>query len=161
MLALLLMVFFNVQAQEVIRPIFNQKINLVIVRAEPDSFETYALMNHNGREMTLVCARNHVYDDNKKAMIRYRNFYGEEVGDFTIESNQVCKDMGKFIESASAGVDRERPFYITLNSKSLSVEKIVYPRVNPYLDEGDINDLLPKERVYVSPLQAPKGKELH
>lgn len=162
MLTFFIIAVFQVHAQEVIRPIFNKKINLVIVRAEPDSFETYSLRNHNGREMTLVCAKNHVYDDNQKAMIRYRNFYGEEVGDFTIENNQVCKDIGRFIESASAGIDSERPFLITLDPNKLSVERIVYPRVNPFLDEGDMNDLLPKERIYVAPKTlVPLKKALH
>jgi hypothetical protein len=132
-------------ALEVIRPVVREKIVLHIVRAIPDSFETYSLTNNNGREMTLVCAHNRVYDDNARALIEYRNFYNEEAGRFSIESDSICKEMGKFIEQAHSAIDEQRPFVITLNVKKMSVEKIVYPRVDPYADTGDIQDLMPKK----------------
>jgi hypothetical protein len=136
-------------ALEVVKPEYKDKIHLRIIRAEPDSFETYTLLNHNGREMTLVCANNRVFDNNPKPMIRYRNFFGEEAGDFQLESDQVCREMGKFIESASFGIDERRPFLITLSTRHLNVEKIEYPNIDPYSDEGNINDLLPKRRVFI------------
>lgn len=132
---------------EVIRPVFKEKIVLRIVRAIPDSFEAYSLVNHNGREMTLVCAKNRVYDNNPKALIEYRNFYNEKAGNFTIESNQVCKDMALFIERAHYGIDEQRPFIITLNTYKMEVEKIVYPKIDPMSDSGDEKDLYPKKEI--------------
>ena len=135
----------------VIKPVTKEKIILRIVRAIPDSFEAYSLTNHNGREMMLVCAKNRVYDNNPKAMIEYRNFYNEIAGNFTIESNVVCKDMAKFIESAHYGIDEQRPFIITLDTTKMSVEKIVYPRIDPMNDTGDIKDLFPKKSIQAFP----------
>lgn len=66
--------FFQAHALTVVKFESQKTIQLKIVRAEPDSFGTYALINHNGREMTLVCAQNRVYDDNRLAFIEYRNF---------------------------------------------------------------------------------------
>lgn len=136
---------------EVIKPVFQEKITLKIVRVIPDGFETYSLSNHNGREMTLVCANNRFYENNKNAFIEYRNFYNEPAGQFMIESDSVCKDMGKFIEQAHAAVDEERPFVITLNKKSRMVEKIVYPRVDPLSDVGRESDLFLKKEVLKNP----------
>lgn len=132
---------------EVVKPVFKEKIVLRIIRAIPDSFEAYSLINHNGREMMLVCANNRVYDNNPKAIIEYRNFYNELAGNFTIESNVVCKDMAKFIESAHYGIDENRPFVITLDTKKMAVEKIVYPHIDPMSDSGDVKDLFPKKEV--------------
>lgn len=134
----------NAFALEVIKFEHKSKLELKIIRAEPESFETYSLINHNGREMILVCANNRVYDDNKKAFIEYRNFYNEIAGNFELESNQVCLDIGKFIESAAAGVSEEKPFLITLNTKNLKVEKVEFPKIDPFADEGDVKDLLPR-----------------
>ncbi len=134
-------------ALEVIKPVFKTKIVLRIVRAIPDSFEAYSLTNANGREMMLVCAKNRVYDNNPKAMIEYRNFYNLIAGYFTIEENQVCKDMAKFIESAHYGVDQNKPFIITLDTQKMRVDKIVYPKIDPYADDGDEQDLLPKKDI--------------
>jgi len=138
---------------EVIKPVFKDKIILKIVRATPDSFESYSLINHNGREMMLVCANNRVYDNNSKAMIEYRNFYNLIAGYFTIESNQICKDMAKFIESAHYGIDGNKPFVISLDTKKMIVEKIVYPNIDPLAASGDEADLLPKHdnRTYKKP----------
>nr|BDT27807.1 hypothetical protein BHI3_12730 [Bacteriovorax sp. HI3] len=134
-------------ALEVIKPVYKEKIVLKIVRAIPDSFEAYSLTNHNGREMMLVCAKNRVYDNNPQAMIEYRNFYNEKAGNFVIESNVICKDMARFIEQAHYGIDEQRPFLITLNTRKMSVEKIVYPRIDPMSDSGDEKDLYPKKEV--------------
>jgi hypothetical protein len=152
MLQFLLVLFLvsPVFGLEVIKHEFKEKIQLRIERAEPGSFESYGLINHNGQEMTLVCANNRVYDNNSKAIIKYKNFYGQEVGDFQIKSNQACLEMGKFIEAASFGIDENRPFLITLNTKNLLVEKIIYPNIDPYLDKGDINDLYPKKRIFIN-----------
>jgi hypothetical protein len=141
-------------ALEVIKPVFKEKIVLKIVRAIPDSFETYSMTNANGREMTLVCAHNRVYDGNANAMIEYRNFYNEKAGNFIIESNAVCKDMAKYIEQTHYAIDEEKPFIITLNTKKMLVEKIIYPKIDPYADKGDIKDLLPKKEVREFPRPA-------
>ena len=148
--ALTIFIFTQAQALEVIRPVYHHKIHLRIIRAEPDSFDTYSLVNHNGREMTLVCSHNRAYDNNPKPIIKYRNFFGEEAGDFELESEQICRDMGKLIEMASYGIDEARPFLITLNTKHMMVEKIVYPNVDPYSDDGNTQDLLPKKRVFIN-----------
>lgn len=135
----------------VIKPEFKQKMQLKIVRVIPDGMETYSLSNSNGREMTLVCAKNRFYENNAQAFIEYRNFYNESAGKFIIESNEICKDMAKFIEQAHSAVDENRPFLITLNRSTMSVEKIVYPRVDPLADKGDINDLYLKKDVLLTP----------
>ncbi len=149
LLVLLAMGLFaeKAHALEVIKPVTKEKIILKIVRAIPDSFEAYSLTNHNGREMMLVCAKNRVYDNNPQAMIEYRNFYNEKAGNFIIESNVICKDMARFIEQAHYGIDEQRPFLITLNTHKMSVEKIVYPRIDPMSDSGDEKDLYPKKEV--------------
>lgn len=145
-LCLFFTVTHSLNAQEVIRPALPKKIVLKIVRAIPDGFETYSLTNHNGREMVLVCAQNRVYENNPNAFIEYRNFFNEIAGQFKIEKNLVCKDMAKFIEQAHHGIDQTRPFVISLNVEKMSVEKIVYPMINPLADKGDINDLYPKKQ---------------
>jgi hypothetical protein len=149
LLSLISMTQIKVHALEVVKPEHNKSIELKIVRAEPESFETYSLMNHNGREMILICAKNRVYDDNAKAMIEYRNYYNVIVGYFTIEDDNVCKDMGRFIEAASSGISESKPFLISLNPKTQKVDKIVYPKINIYDDEGTYEDLLPKAPVFV------------
>lgn len=149
MVFLLMLASLSAFAMEVVKPEYNKTIELKIVRAEPESFETYSLMNHNGREMILICAKNKVYDENPKAMIEYRNYYNVVVGYFTLEDNEVCKDMGRFIEGGSFGISESKPFLITLNPKTQKVDKIVYPKINIYDDEGTFEDLLPKAPVHV------------
>lgn len=149
--AILLVLSTNANALEVIKREYKEKIILKIVRVTPDGFETYSLANHNGREMTLVCAKNRFYENNKKAFIEYRNFYNEPAGQFVIESNEVCKDMAKFIERAHAAVDEERPFIITLNKKTQLVEKIVFPDVDPLSDKGNVKDLFLKKEILHNP----------
>ena len=143
MFFLFFLVFFEAQALEVIKYESKLRIELKIVRAEPDSFETYTLLNHNGREMVLVCAKNRVYEDNKKAFLEYKNYYQEVVAHFTLESNEVCLDMGKYIENVHSAISAEQPFLISLNTKNLKVEKIVYPQIDLFADEGKQADLLP------------------
>lgn len=147
LLSLLFFTSFLHARLEIIKPEFKSNIVLKIVRVVPDSFETYSLHNANGREMTLVCAQNRFYENNKEAFIEYRNFYNEIAGRFTIESNIVCKEMAKFIEAAHAAVDEWKPFVITINKKLMKVEKIIYPNIDPFTDNGDIKDLLPKKKV--------------
>lgn len=141
---LFLFLFTQAYALEIIKKEFRTEIQLKIVKAGPDSFETYSLINHNGKEMILVCANNRVYDNNKKPFIEYRNFYNEIAGNFELESNEACLDMGKFIESAHYAISEEKPFLITLSVKNLKVKKIEYPGIDSFADEGELKDLLPK-----------------
>jgi len=143
----LFLVSFQSFALEIIKHEFKDEIQLKIVRVVPDSFESYSLHNQNGREMTLVCAKNKFFENNLHAFIEYRNFYNEIAGRFTIESNAICKDMAKFIESAHSAVDEWKPFLIKLSKKEMKVTKIVYPKIDPLSDTGDIKDLLPKKKV--------------
>lgn len=147
---ILLSVFFvslSLHALEVVKPVFKKDIVLKIVRAIPDGFETYSLTNDNGREMTLVCAKNKFYGNNSQAFIEYRNFYNLNAGNFIIDHNSVCKDMGKFIEATHFGIDEQRPFIISLSTKLMKVQKIVYPRIDPHADSGDERDLYPKKEI--------------
>lgn len=137
-----LLTTLGASALEVIKPVYEKDIVLRIIAVEPDSFETYLLTHHNGRVMTLVCARNVVYDNNPKAFIEYRNFYNEIAGNFTIENDKVCKDLGRFIETSQYGVSWERPFLITLNRKTGQVSKIIYPKIDPLADEGNEEEML-------------------
>jgi hypothetical protein len=141
----------KLSAIEVVKFVFKEKLHLKIVRVIPDGFETYSLSNYNGREMTLVCAKNRYYENNPKAFIEYRNFYNEPAGKFVIESNAIYKDMASFIEKAHSTVDERRPFLITLNKKTQLVEKIVYPKVDPYADRGNVKDLYLKKEVLITP----------
>lgn len=149
----LVFVSTTLHAIEVVKPVFKKELILKIVRAIPDGFETYSLTNQNGREMTLICAKNKFYENNSQAYIEYKNFYNLNAGNFIIDNNSVCKDMGKFIEAAHYGIDEQRPFIISLNTASMKVEKIVYPRINPLDDRGDEKDLYPKKekRDFVRP----------
>lgn len=156
MFLLLFLGLFDAHALEVIKFESNRKIELKIVRADPESFETYSLLNHNGREMILVCANNRVYDNNKKAFIEYKNYYQEVVAQFTLESNEVCLDMGKYIENVHSAISAEKPFLISLNTKDLKVTKVVYPNIDPFADEGLERDLLPRKLV---PITLPKVKK--
>lgn len=156
MILLLLFSFLNAHALEVVKFESAKTLELRIVRADAESFETYSLINHNGREMILVCANNRVYDNNQKAFIEYRNYYNEIAGNFTLESNQACLELGKFIENVHSAISEEHPFVISLNTKSLKVEKIVYPKVDPFTDKGEEKDLLPKPML--KPLPKPKPK---
>lgn len=149
MFLLLLIQMISAHALEVVKPEYHKNIELKIVRAEPESFETYSLINHNGREMTLICANNRVYDNNPKAMIEYRNYYNVVAGYFTIEDDKVCKEMSRFIEATSFGISDSKPFLISLNPKTSKVDKIVYPKINIYDDEGTYEDLLPRAPVVI------------
>ena len=151
LLSFFILTSFSSHGLEVVKREFKEKLILKIIRVMPDSFEEYSLSNHNGREMTLVCAKNRVHDNNPKAFIEYRNFYNEPAGKFIIESNEVCIDMANFIEQAHAAVDEERPFIITLNKRTKTVEKIVYPNVDPLADRGRINDLYLKKNILLTP----------
>lgn len=158
MFLLIILAFLSrANALEVIRYESKKKIELKIIRAEPDSWATYSLMNHNGREMILVCANNRVYDDNKKAFIEYRNFYQEVVAHFTLENNKVCLEMGKYIENVHSAISEDRPFLISLNTHSLKVEKIIYPKIDPFADEGNVEDLLPRKPVNQLPVEIKKS----
>lgn len=149
----------NAYAIEVVKYEFKEKLTLKIVRVIPDDFETYKLTNHNGREMTLVCAQNRFYENNPDAFIEYRNFYNEPAGKFVIENNEICKDLASFIEQANSAVDEERPFVITLNKRTKLVDKIVYPKVDPLSDNGLIKDLYLKPTVQVRARPATKTLE--
>lgn len=140
------------------RPVYKGKIKLAIVRAYPDSFETYRFTNHNGREMTLVCARNRAYDDNAKAFLEYRNFYNSKIR-FTLPSDQACKELGRFIERVHPAIDEDRPLLMELDKESVSIAKIVYPNIDPYTDRGELEDLLPKKKVRVFPAVNTDGKK--
>lgn len=142
----ILLAFFclSVMALEVIKFEPTKQIQLRIVRADPESFETWSLINHNGREMTLVCANNRVYDYNPKPFIDYRNFYNEIAGNFELESEVACREMARFIETVHSAISEEHPFVINLNTKTRKVDKILYPKVDPFTDKGHIQDLLPK-----------------
>jgi hypothetical protein len=146
---LLVFISSSVFGLEVIKPVTDRKIELRIIRAEPDSFETYSLMNANGREMLMVCAGNRVYDNNPKAFIQYRNYYNEIAGEFTIADNKVCLEMGKFLEQSAFGVSETNPFIIQLSTRSMNVERIVYPKIDPFSDRGTHKDLLPRKPVYI------------
>ena len=148
----------------VIKPDFSEKkIELRIVQAYPDSWETHTLVNENGREMVLVCAHNRVYDDNQKAYLQYRNFYNEIAAKFTIENNQACKDLGNYINKVHMGISEANPFYLTLERKSHTVEMIIYPKIDPLKTTGEIEELLPKKHVEISypEKENEKGLELN
>ncbi len=143
-------------ALEIIKPDYSHKsLTLKIIRACPGSLGTYTLINHNSREMSLVCAGNRFYGENPKPVIEYRNFYNERVADFTLADNKVCFEMGKFIEAGHMAIDEETPFIITLDRKNMSVSKIVYPKIDVLSDTGDMKDLLPKENITIK-IEEPK-----
>jgi hypothetical protein len=150
----LILFLFSITAKanfEVVKPDFShKKLLLNIIRAYPDSWETYKLVNHNSREMTLVCAKNRVYDNNSLPFIEYRNFHNEIAARFTLPSNEVCLNLGKFVENIHMGISEKNPFLITLSRSNMQVERIVYPNIDPLDDTGDINDLLPKKRIIIT-----------
>lgn len=142
---------FNAYALEVIKPDYShKKLVLNIVRAYPDSWETYTLVHNNSREMLLVCAKNRIYDDNPLPYIQYRNFYNVKAAKFILPSNKVCKDMGRFIEQAHMAIDEENGFKIVLSRKTMEVEQVVYPRLDPLADDGKMKDLFPKGRIIMT-----------
>jgi hypothetical protein len=149
---ILFLISFAAKADfEVIKTDFSsKKIFLNIIRAYPSSWETYTLINQNSREMTLVCSENRVYDNNPLPFIEYRNFYNEAAARFTLPSNEICLNLGRFIEQSHMGIDEESPFLITLSRNNMQVERIIYPNIDPLDDRGDINDLLPKRRTIIT-----------
>lgn len=155
----LLLSSVQVSALVVVKHQYPRKIELKIVRAEEDSFSTFVLTNHNSREMVLVCKGNRVYDDNPQAMIEYRNYYNEIAGNFILEDNDVCLDIGRFIETSHFGIDESRPFLITLNTKTMKVDKIVYPKIDQFADEGTMQDLFSKPRVIMTMQPKVKNKK--
>ncbi len=145
MIIILLLTFLKAHALEVVKFESAKKLELKIVRVDTESFETYSLINHNGREMILVCANNRIYDNNPKAFIEYRNYYNKIAGNFTLGNNQVCLDLGRFIENVHSAVSEEHPFVITLNTKSLKVEKVLYPKIDPFTDKEILK--VPKKKL--------------
>lgn len=156
---LLLLVPMLSIGQELIveKPDFNSgALTLKIVRAYPESFETYLLTNSNGRDVRMVCANNRAYDNNPVPFLRYQNFYGERV-DFALNSEKVCREMGRYIELVQAAVDEDNPFWIQIDKRLGSVSKIEYPNLDPYAESGDVQDLLPKKRIRIfKPETRPK-----
>lgn len=145
---LLLLISFKAAALEVIRPDYSHKeITLNIVRAYPDSWETYTLVHNNSREMQLVCANNRIYDNNPMPYIQYRNFYNVKAAKFIIPSNKVCKEMGRFIEQAHMAISEDNGFKIILSRSNMQVKRIIYPNIDPLADDGKMEDLSPKGRL--------------
>lgn len=73
---------------------------------------------------------------------------------FTISENKVCEEMGRFIENVHSAISVEMPFLITLHTKSLKVDKIIYPKIDPFADEGKDESLLPrKKELFIGPMQ--------
>lgn len=150
-LLLLLLVSYNSYALEVIRPDYShKKIVLNIVRAYPDSWETYTLVHNNSREMLLVCAKNRVYGDNPLPFLQYRNFYNAKAAKFVLPSDKVCKELGRFIEQAHMAIDENNGFKIILSRSNMQVEQIVYPNLDPLADDGKMEDLFPKGRIILT-----------
>jgi hypothetical protein len=149
---LLFFISLSVKADfEVIKPDFShKKINLTIIQAYPDSWQTYKLVNHNSRVMTLVCRNNRVYGNNTLPFIEYRNFYNEIAARFTFPSNKVCLDLGEFIENIHMGISQSNPLEILLTRKNLQVARIIYPNIDPLDDTGDISDLFPKKKIILT-----------
>jgi len=147
----LFLISFNVFGLEVIKPDYShKKITLNIVRAYPDSWETYTLVHNNSREMLLVCAKNRIYDDNPLPYIQYRNFYNVKAAKFILPSDKVCKEMGRFIEQAHMAIDENNGFKIILSRQTMEVEQIFYPRLDPLADDGKMEDLFPKGSVILT-----------
>lgn len=147
------------------RPVFEASIKIRFVRAAPDSFETYRLVNDRGLVMQLVCARNRAYDDNKLPFLEYRNFYGE-VARFEFSSDKACKALGRFIELAHAGIDEDEPLLMELQREEAVVTKISYPNLDPFATDGELEDLLPRKKVKVlydkkSSSTASEGLKVH
>lgn len=141
-------------ALDIIKPDYDHKdIHLTIIRAEPDSFETYRLTNSNLREIQLVCSNNRVYDNNKEPFVEYRNFYNMKAGRFALLSEKACQDLGRFIERAQFAIDAERPLRFILDRKSKKVTTVIYPEIDPLADDGDINDLFPRKKEYLKKLE--------
>lgn len=150
-LVLLQLLMGSAFATELIKPDFSdQNIRLNIVQAYSDSFETYTLVNHNSREMLLVCANNRAYRFNKRPYIEYRNFYNIRVAKFYLSDNYFCKNLAKFIEAAHMAIDEEDSIQITLSRRDMSVSKITYPNIDPLSDTGELKDLYSKKRVKIS-----------
>lgn len=148
---LLLLISFKAYSLEVIKPDYtHKKITLNILRAYPDSWETYTLVHNNSREMLLVCAKNRIYDNNPLPYIQYRNFYNVKAAKFILPSNKVCKEMGRFIEQAHMAIDENNGFKIVLSRKTMEVEQITYPRLDPLADDGKMEDLFPKGRIILT-----------
>ena len=141
----------NAYALDVIKPdCSHKKITLNIVQAYPGSWETYTLVNSNSRHMTLVCGKNRVYDDNPLPFIQYRNFYNVKAAKFILPSDKVCKDLGRFIEQSHMAIDESQGFKIVLSRKTMQVEQIFYPDIDPLSDNGDFEDLFLKKRIILS-----------
>jgi len=56
-----------------------------------------------------------------------------------------------------SAISAEQPFLISLNTKNLKVEKIIYPNIDPFADEGKEADLLPRKLVPITPLKVKKS----
>ncbi len=135
-----------VKSQEVVRTNFLKPIHLKIVQAYPDSFDTISLHNNNRREMTLVCKGNRFMGEEKKSFIEYRNFYNNVSGQFYFSDDRTCMDLKKFLEKVHPAINEDRPLKIELSRQAESVVKIIYPSIDPHLEHGDMQDLLPKKR---------------
>jgi hypothetical protein len=80
-----------------------------------------------------------------------------------LASNDVCFEMGKFIEAGHMAIDEQTPFIINLDRKKMSVSKIVYPNIDVLSDTGEMKDLLPKsvlKLTYKEDKKKEKAKEL-
>jgi hypothetical protein len=142
---------FNALALDVIKPDYShKKITLNIVQAYPGSWETYTLVNSNSRHMTLVCGMNRIYDNNPLPYIQYRNFYNVKAAKFVLPSDKVCKDLGRFIEQSHMAIDESQGFKIVLSRKTMEVEEIFYPDIDPLSDDGDFEDLFLKKRIILT-----------
>lgn len=147
----LLILSTNVFALEIIKPDYTDKdIHLNIVRAYPASWETFTLVNSNSREMMLVCAKNRIFDHNKRPFIEYRNFYNVKVARFSLPNDKVCRELSRFIEASHMAIDEDDGFKITLSRKDMSVKQIVYPNIDPFSDTGEFEDLFHKKKIIIN-----------
>lgn len=161
MIFILLLFSFNLYAQklEVIKPEFNDKIELIIIRAKPDEFSRYTLTHINSRNMDLTCKGRILRGEEEHAHLLYRNFYNEPVAHFKIDDNRACAQLGRFIETVHYGIDEENPLRIILSRKHKKVVKIIYPNLDPYADHGDVMDLFKKPPVLIK-LPNEQGREI-
>lgn len=134
---------------EVYKHEFPSKMRINFIRAQVDEMSTYKLTSTNGRDMFLVCSKNRFYDNNELPFLEYRNFYNQKVARFDISDNRICLDLGRFIEAVDMGINEKKYFSFDINTQELTVDKIIYPAINPFLETGSIDGLLPKKPVKV------------
>lgn len=114
-----------------------QVLKVDFIKAMPADLDSFELTSRHRQKMILACARNIMFA-NKKAFLRYKNYYNLDAGDFDFDNNNVCLKLQDFLYQTFEGVSEEAPLVFYLDLKKQKVKHIFLPNLDPYEDGSGV-----------------------